>query len=382
MKSIELKRTLIGATALLATFTVSVAHADDVIVQIGHVAPLTGSAAYQGKDSENGAQLAIDEINQKGLVIAGKHVHLVLDPQDDAGDPRQATQVAQKLIDDGVVAVVGHMNSGTSIPAAAVYSAAGVPQISPAATNPDYTRQGFKTTFRLVATDAKQGPALASYAVNSLHAKRFAIADDATAYGQGLATEFEKTVKAAGGVVVAREASNDKAIDFKAILTRIKSERPDVIMYGGMYATGGPLLKQASALGIKNPVLGGDGVCTEQVVELAGDAVKQLVCSEPGLALSKMPKGAVFAQRYEARFHGSVQQHAPFSYDAVYVIVDAMKRANSVEAAKLLAALPATSYDGVTGHIAFDSHGDLRQSSITLYDYRSNKKSVLDAVQM
>jgi ABC-type branched-chain amino acid transport syst ems, periplasmic component len=352
----------------------------EVVVKIGHVAPLTGGIAHLGKDNENGARLAVEEVNKTGLEIGGKKIKLELVGEDDAGDPKTGTAVAQKLVDTKVVAVVGHLNSGTSIPASKIYSDAGIVQISPSATNPDYTKQGFKTTFRVVATDAQQGPALANYATKSLHAKSVAIVDDATAYGKGLADEFEKTAKAAGVSVVAREATNDKATDFKAILTKIKGKKPDVIMYGGMDATGGPFAKQAKELGIGAKIVGGDGVCTDKVAELAGDAVSNIICSEAGLALSKMEKGAEFEKKYQARFNAPVQIYAPFTYDAVMVIVDAMKRANSAEPAAILVEMPKTNYKGLIGNIAFDEKGDMKEGTITLYEYKDKKKSVLDIV--
>ena len=354
----------------------------EVVVKIGHAAPLTGGIAHLGKDNENGARLAIEEVNKNGLEIGGKKIKLELVGEDDAGDPKTGTAVAQKLVDAKVAAVVGHLNSGVSIPASKIYSDAGIVQISPSSTNPDYTKQGFKTTYRVVATDAQQGPALANYAAKSLHAKSVAIVDDATAYGKGLADEFEKTAKAAGVNVVAREATNDKATDFKAILTKIKGKKPDVIMYGGMDATGGPFAKQAKELGISSKIVGGDGVCTDKVAELAGDAVSNIICSEAGLALSKMENGADFEKRYQARFNAPVQIYAPFTYDAVMVIVDAMKRANSTEPAAILAEMPKTNYKGVIGNIAFDEKGDMKEGTITLYEYKDKKKSVLDVVKM
>ena len=356
--------------------------ADGVEVKIGHVAPLTGPIAHLGKDNENGARLAIEEINKSGLTIDGKKVVLTLVPEDDAEDPKTATQVAQKLVDAKVVGVVGHLNSGTSIPASKIYSDAGITQVSPSATNPDFTNQGFKTTYRLVATDAQQGPALANYVVNTLKAKTVAIIDDSTQYGKGLADEFEKTIKAAGLKVVTREASNNKATDFKAILTKVKGKKPDVIMYGGMDATGGPLTKQAAELGIKAKVVGGDGMCTEKLAELAGDAVINVTCSEAGMALSKMAQGADFQKRYKERFNADVQIYAPFTYDAVYVLVDSMKRANSADPAKILAAMPDTKMDGLVGNIAFDNKGDMKEGVITLYDFKDKKKTVLDVIKM
>ena len=356
--------------------------ADGIEVKIGHVAPLTGPIAHLGKDNENGARLALEEINKAGLTIDGKKVVLTLVPEDDAEDPKTATQVAQKLVDAKVVGVVGHLNSGTSIPASKIYSDAGITQISPSSTNPDYTNQGFKTTYRLVATDAQQGPALGNYVANTLKAKTVAIIDDSTQYGKGLADEFEKTVKAAGVKVVTREASNNKATDFKAILTKIKGSKPDVIMYGGMDATGGPLAKQATELGIKAKIVGGDGMCTEKLIELAGDAVVNVTCSEAGKALSKMDQGADFQKRYKERFNSDVQIYAPFTYDAVYVLVDAMKRANSTDPAKILVAMPETKMNGLVGNIAFDSKGDMKEGVITLYDFKDKKKTVLDVINM
>ena len=358
------------------------APSDAVEVKIGHVAPLTGPIAHLGKDNENGARLALEEINKAGLTIDGKKVVLTLVPEDDAEDPKTATQVAQKLVDAKVVGVVGHLNSGTSIPASRIYSDAGITQVSPSATNPDYTKQGFKTTYRLVATDAQQGPALANYVANTLKAKTVAIIDDSTQYGKGLADEFEKTIKAAGVKVVTREASNNKATDFKAILTKIKGSKPDVIMYGGMDATGGPLTKQAAELGIKAKVVGGDGMCTEKLAELAGEAVVNVTCSEAGMALSKMAQGADFQKRYKERFNTDVQIYAPFTYDAVYVLVDSMKRSNSTDPAKILAAMPDTKMQGLVGNIAFDNKGDMKEGVITLYDFKDKKKTVLDVIKM
>lgn len=374
-------KTDIKSLLVIALALASPAHADET-VQIGHVGPLTGPIAHLGKDSENGARLAVEEINSKGLVIDGKRVSLQLDPQDDAGDPRAATQVAQKLVDDKVVGVVGHLNSGTSIPASRIYKDAGIVEISQAATNPAYTQQGFKTTYRVVATDAQQGPALAQYAAGTLHAKTVAVVDDSTAYGQGLADEFEKSAETRGLTIVSRDATNDKAVDFRAIVTKIKGENPDVVMYGGMDATGGPFAKQAKGLGLRAKILGGDGVCSTDLPNLAGPAADNVVCSEAGMALDRMPGGVDFARRYDARFHQPLQVYAPFSYDAVYIIVDAMKRANSTDPTKILAVMPSTDYKGVIGETSFNAQGDIKHGAISVYSYRSGKKSLLDVIRM
>jgi branched-chain amino acid transport system substrate-binding protein len=381
--NIKMQKLLPISAAAMLFATMATGAAADQVVKIGHVAPLTGQIAHLGKDNENGARLAIEEINAKGLVIGGQKITLELDGQDDAADPRTATQVAQKLVDDKVVAVVGHLNSGTSIPASKIYSDAGIVQISPSATNPAYTLQGFKTTFRVVATDAQQGPALANYAAKDMKLKSVAIVDDSTAYGQGLANEFEKTAKSLGMNVMSHDATNDKAVDFRAILTKIKGENPDAIMYGGMDATGGPFAKQAKQLGLRAKVLAGDGVCTDQLSTLAGDATDNIVCSEAGRSLEKMGSaGKEFEAKYQKRFGVPIQIYAPFTYDAVYIIVDAMKRANSTDPAKILAEMPSTDYKGVIGETQFDEHGDLKHGVITLYNYKAGKKTFLNEVKM
>ncbi|AXK65157.1 branched-chain amino acid ABC transporter substrate-binding protein [Burkholderia sp. IDO3] len=374
-------KVLCGAVTLASGVVATGVHAQTV-VKIGSAAPLTGGMAHVGKDNENGARLAIEEINAQGLVIGGQKITLQLDAQDDGGDPRQATQVAQKLVDDKVVAVVGHLNSGTTIPASKIYSDAGIVQISPSATNPAYTQQGFRTTYRMVGTDAQQGPALAKYAAGPLKVKTLAVVDDSTAYGQGLADQFQKAAEALGIKVLSHDATNDKAIDFRAILTKIKGENPDAIMVGGMDPTGGPFARQARQLGLRARILGGDGMCTEKMPSLAGDAAGNVVCSEAGKALEKMPQGAAFAVKYEKRFGEPIQIYAPFSYDAVYIVVDAMKRANSCDPAKILAAMPGTNFGGVTGQTSFDAHGDLSHGVITLYTYKNGKKTILDMVTL
>ncbi|NKJ49323.1 branched chain amino acid ABC transporter substrate-binding protein [Burkholderia sp. SG-MS1] len=370
----------VGIVGALVATPVSSAYAD-ITVKIGEVAPLTGPASYLGKDTENGARLAVEEINQNGLIVGGQKVKLVLEAEDDAADPRQATQVAQKLVDDKVVAVVGHMNSGTTIPASKIYNDAGIVEVSPSATNPAYTQQGFKVAYRVVATDAQQGPALADYALKTMKVKKVAIVDDATAYGQGLADQFEKHAKVDGIVVLSHDATNDKATDFRAILTKIKGEQPDVIMYGGLDATGGPFAKQARQLGLSQKVLAGDGLCADDLAKLAGGAADDVVCSIAGAPLAKMPKGPAFTERYTKRFGSHPVLNSPFAYDAVYVIVDAMKRAGSTDPDKILAAMPATSYQGVLGQTQFDSKGDLLHGTISIYKYVGGKQTLLDFVK-
>lgn len=351
-----------------------------VTVKIGHSAPLTGPQAHLGKDNENGAQLAIDEANAKNMEIGGAKVRFELMGEDDQADPKQGTLVAQKLIDAKVNGVIGHLNSGTTIPASKIYFDAGMPQVSPSATNPKYTQQGYKTAFRVMANDEQQGKVLGVYATQQLAGRKIAIIDDRSAYGQGVADEFEKAAKAGGATIVAREFTNDKATDFAAILTKVKSKKPDILMYGGMDAQAGPMAQQMKKLGLKSRFLMADGGCTTEFHKLAGDAAEGHYCSLPGVPLEKMPGGQAFIDKYKAKFNVDIQLYAPYAYDATSVMIDAMKRADSVEPAKYLAELPKTNLEGVTARITFDERGDVKDASITLYQAKGGKWEPLEII--
>ncbi len=351
----------------------------EVTVKLGHVAPMTGPQAHLGKDNENGAKLAVEELNAQALEIGGAKIKFELLAEDDQADPKQGTIVAQKLVDAKVNGVIGHLNSGTTIPASKLYSDAGIPQISPSATNPKYTQQGFATAFRVMANDIQQGKILGEFAAKQ-GAKTVAIIDDRSAYGQGLADEFKKAAEASGLKVVATEYTNDKATDFKAILTKIKSKKPDLVFYGGMDAQGGPLAKQMKELGLKAKFLGGDGVCTPEFMKLGGPATDGHYCSMPGVPLEKMAKGPDFKDKFTKKYNTEIQLYAPNVYDAVMVMADSMKRANSVEPAKYLPEVGKTSYEGVTAKIAFDEKGDLKGGAISLYQFKAGKLEYVETL--
>ena len=371
-----MKRTLYGVLAALLALTVPAAEATGV-VKIGCVAPLTGPQAHLGKDIENGCRLAIDEVNASAPTLGGKPVRFELLVEDDQADPKTATVVAQKLVDSGVKGVVGHLNSGASIPASRIYAEAGVPQVSPGSTNVTYTRQGFKTTYRVMANDAQQGKVLGQYAVKL--GKRVAVVDDRTAYGQGLVDEVVKAVQASGGEVVGREFTTDKSTDFLAILTSLKARRPDVIVYGGMDPQAAPMARQMKTLGVKATLLGGDGMQSAEFIRLAGPASEGVVGSSPGLPLEKMPGGEGFSRKFTSRF-GKVQIYAPFAYDATRVVVAAMQKAGSPEPASYLPELAKLSVDGVIGPIRFDEYGDLKDGPVTLYQVKGGTWVPLETV--
>jgi branched-chain amino acid transport system substrate-binding protein len=361
------------------------AYAQDMVVKIGHVGPTSGAIAHLGKDNENGARMAIDELNAKGVTIGGKKVKLELLAEDDGADPKQGTAVAQKLADAKVAGVIGHLNSGTTIPASKIYSDAGIPQISPSATNPKYTRQGFKTAFRVVADDVHLGSTLGKYAVKELKGKTIAVIDDRTAYGQGVAEEFTKAVKASGGAIAETQFTTDKATDFTAILTQIKSKKPDVVFFGGMDAVAGPMIRQMKQLGINAKFMGGDGICSSELPKLAGGAMAdgQVVCAEAGGVEGEQKVGMEkFRADYKKKFGIDVQVYAPYVYDATNVMVAAMVKAGSVDPKVYLPVLAKTAgYKGVTGTIAFDEKGDIKNGALTLFTYKGDKRDQIAVVR-
>jgi branched-chain amino acid transport system substrate-binding protein len=370
------------AGAIAFAFAGSAFAADEMVVKIGHVGPISGAIAHLGKDNENGAKMAIDELNAKGVMIGGKKAKFELLAEDDAADPKQGTAAAQKLVDAKVNGVIGHLNSGTTIPASKIYHDAGIPQISPSATNPKYTQQGFKTAFRVVANDGQLGGTLGRYAVQINKAKKVAVIDDRTAYGQGVAEEFEKGAKSKGKDVeiVAHEFTNDKATDFNAILTKIKAKNPDVVFFGGMDAVAGPMLRQMKQLGINAKFMGGDGICTEALATLAGDAMAdgQVVCAEAGGVEKSQEKTLEdWKAAYKKKFGVDVQIYAPYVYDAVMTMVDAMVQAKSAEPAKYLPVLAKIHHNGVTGKIEFDPKGDIKEGTLTLYTYKGGKRQLI-----
>jgi branched-chain amino acid transport system substrate-binding protein len=367
-------------TAVLLACTAAQAQ-DTQVVKIAHAGPTSGGIAHIGKDTENGVRMAIDELNAQGLTIGGKKIKFEIVAEDDAGDPKQATAVAQKLCDLKVAGVVGHLQSGTTIPASSIYHSCGVPHITTAATNPDVTKPGYKTTYRLIANDNALGAALAIYAADALKLKSVAVIDDRTAYGQGLADVFKDTAKKKGLNVVASEFTTDKATDFMAILTNIRGKKPDAIFYGGLDSQSGPMLRQLEQLGLGNvKFFSGDGSCTEKLNELASKAasVANVTCATGGISVEKMAGGQDWKKRYDAKFPGQFQIYSPYAYDATMVLADAMKRANSVDPKVYVPQLAKTNYKGVTAQIQFTNKGELTKPAVTLNGYKNGVRTPLN----
>jgi branched-chain amino acid transport system substrate-binding protein len=364
----------VGAAVALATGLGACGKQDDKaktgsslerVVKIGHAAPLTGGIAHLGKDNEYGAKLAIDEANAKGTTIGGEKIVFELLSEDDEAKPDKGPIIAQKFVDAKVAGVVGHLNSGVTIPASSVYNQAGIPMISGSATNPKLTEQGFNNIFRTVGRDDQQGPAIASYLNTQFKPRTVAVIDDATSYGEGLANEVEKTLKAAGIVVLPREKGTDKTTDWKAILTKLKGKKPDAVFYGGMDSGAGPLMRQGRELGIKAVFAFGDGACTDKMKELAGEASEGLICSQAGIPVQAASKE--FLNAFKAKFKADPLIYAPFTYDAANLIITAMQKANSVDPAKYLPELAKLNFQGASGKIEFDQHGDRKDAEMTIF---------------
>ena len=374
----KLKLTAAAALALVAG---AVAAQDTQVIKIGHVGPVSGAQAHYGKDNENGSRMAIEELNSQNIVIAGKKIKWEIQAEDDAADPKQGTAAAQKLCDAKVAGVVGHLNSGTTIPASKVYNDCGIPHVTGAATNPALTKPGYNTTFRIISNDNALGAGLANYAADGLKLKRIAVIDDRTAYGQGVADVFKTVAKQKGIQIVDEQFTTDKATDFMAILTAIKSKNPDGIFFGGMDPQAGPMLRQMEQLGMANvKYFGGDGICTTEIAKLAAGAktLGNMVCAEGGSSIQKMPGGTAWKARYDAKYPNQFQVYSPYTYDATMLLADAMKRANSWDPKVYIPKLKEASYKGVTSNIQFEPNGELKNAAITLYVYKNGVKTPLN----
>jgi len=351
----------------------------EVTVKLGIGAPLTQGAVALGQGMERGATLAIEDFNAG----KGKELGIVVEPftVDDQGDPKVGVNVANQLASDpDVIGVMGHLNSGVSIPSSDVYGKADIVQVSPASTNPDLTlKQKYGNVFRVCTIDPVQGSFAADKAYTDLGFKTAFVIDDSTPYGEGLASEFAKAFEAAGGKVLGTEKTTDKDTDFNALVTKMKALNPDVIYYGGIYNAGALLAKQAKEAGMKAPYFSGDGSYDKTFIELAGAAnAEGDYATSVGLPIDQQPKGADFISKFEAKYAGEdLAAYDTYSYDAAMVILDAAaavaeemgadKLTTSEGKKAIIAAVAATDTEGITGAIAFDDAGDTTNKAITLY---------------
>jgi branched-chain amino acid transport system substrate-binding protein len=338
------------------------------VLKIGFIGILSGQYKSFGVDEQYGVQLAIDKVNAAGGITAGGTTYtLQLTSQDDAADPTKGAQGATKLVDEKVVAVIGGTFSGATIAESKIFSDNGIVQISPSATNPKYTSQGFKTAFRVVGRDDQQGPADADFIVKTLGCMNVGVMDDKSQYGQGLADAVNGQVPTDGGKVVDREHVDPTQSDFSAQLTTMKGHNPDIIFYGGYAPQFGPLIQQARRLGIKATFVSGDGSQDPEAIKLAGTDAEKQFASNAGPAPALQPGYAAFQTAYKAKYNQDIFQYAPQAYDAMNIVIEAIKKGGADKAA-ILAAVAATSgYQGVAQTYSFTSTGDVKESIFTFY---------------
>ena len=377
----RVKAVSLAIAGLVGGFAMTGAMAQEQVIKIAHIGPVSGPQAHFGKDDENGVRMAIEDLNAKGWTIGGKKAKFVLVAEDDGADPKQGTAAAQKVCDEKVNGAVVFVNSGVAIPSSKIFDDCGIPMITGAATNPALTKPGYKTVYRVIANDNALGAALANYAANTAKFKNVAVIDDRTAYGQGLADVFKKEAEKLGVKIVGSEFTNDKATDFMAILTSIKAKKPEAVFYGGMYGQAGPMLRQMAQLGMGNiKLLGGDGICVPELVKVAAGAktLENVVCSEGGASLAKMPGGVEWKKRYDAKFPGQFQVYSPYFYDATMLMAEAMKAADSADPKKYIPFLQKSDYQGVTSKIQFEPNGEMKNPSYTLSRFIDGVKTPLE----
>lgn len=366
---------LSGAASLLGAGEIL---AQEHVVKIGLTSPLTGSQAAMGEDHVNGVKIAIAEVNGSGLVVGGKKVKFELQPEDDQADPKTGVNAAQKLTDMKVAAVLGPYNSGVAIPASRVYNDAGIPMLA-VASNPKVTKQGFPYVFRIGASDGQLGGKMAFFAAKELKLKKVAVVDDRTAYGQGVAEEFIKTAKENGIDIAAREFTTDKAVDFATILTSLKMKKVDGIFFGGYYPQGSAMRRQMKQLGLGDAYLmGGDGICAAEMGKLGGEAVDgNVYCTQGGSILETQEAGNRFVAKYQNLYNKKPLTYAVSFYDGVYLLADAMKKADSTDPKKFMPALQAIAYKGTAGTYEFDKDHDLKSAPVTVYRFKNGEPAAV-----
>lgn len=340
-------------------------------IKIGFAGPLTGDQALFGKTYLNGAQLAVNEINAAGGLL-GKKVEL--SPLDDQADPKQGPVVAQRFADDkSIVAVIGHFNSGVTIPAAPVYNQARLAHVTEA-TNPKLTTLGFDTVFRPIANDNMQGGAPADYAFKTLNAKKAAIVHDKQAFGQGVSDVFEKRFKELGGTVTSVNGITPTDTDFSAVVTKIKNENPDVIQFGGTHVAGGLLLKQLRAQGLKQPFMAPDGCYTPEFIQVAGkENAEGAIVTFQIPPYDSSPTTKKFADDYKKTFNEDPGPYSGSGYEQAKVLMAAIKNANSTDREAIVKAMRTVKIDGLYGPIEFDATGEVKTPAIFLFQVKDGK---------
>ena len=340
-------------------------------MKIGTAGPLSNAEALFGTTWQNGMQLAIDEANAKGGVNGQQ---IVLVRQDDQGDPKQGTLIAQKFCDDNsIAAVIANFNSGVTIPSSDVYNRCGLPQVTNSS-NPKVTAAGYQNLFRPIANDFMQGGAPADYALQTLGAKSAAIVHDKQAFGEGVATVFRDTFEKGGGKVTSFSGVTATDVDFSAVITQLKTENPDVVYYGGTMPGVGLFLKQLRELGLKSHFFAADPAFLPDLITTAGPAnAAGAIVSFQAPPYNSTPRLAKFSDDYKKAFNEEPGPYSAYGYNEASIIIAAMQRAGAdVSRESIVNELRDTKLDGLMGPVEFDAKGELKQPSLFLYKVEGN----------
>jgi branched-chain amino acid transport system substrate-binding protein len=338
-------------------------------IKIGMAGVLTGGDGQIGASMLNGSQIAIDEWNAKGGVL-GKQIEPVV--LDDEGNPQKAVTVAQSLIDAGVVAVIGHFNSGCTIPASNLYSDAKIVEISPGSTNPTYTDRGLPYAFRVCGRDDQQGAVIATFLRAAKKLDKIAILDDKTTYGEGLAKVVNDAFIAKGGTVASMEGVGKDDLDFRANIAVIQGSGAQALVWGGMYKGGGPLCVQMRQAGLNIPFISDDGCQDQKFVDAVGANPADVYVSF-GKDYTTTPAAQAFISAYKKKYNQDVGSYSIYGYDAAEVILTAMDKAQSTDADKVAAVLKSQPFDTIQGTIEFDAKGDLKVADYVIWTVKDGK---------
>jgi branched-chain amino acid transport system substrate-binding protein len=343
------------ALGLAAGAALAFAGSASAQVRLGVAGPITGGAAAFGAQLKNGAEQAVADINAAGGILGQQ---IVLSVGDDRADPREGVSVANKFVGDGVKFVVGHFNSGVTIPASEVYQENGMLMITPAATNPKVTERKMWNTFRVCGRDDQQGGVAGRIILQRFKGKRVAIVHDKTTYGQGLADETRKAMRAGKLRDVLYEGVNKDDKDFNALISKLRAARPDLVYWGGLHDTGGQILRQMRAQGVKAPMMGGDGITDDEFSAIAGPGAEgTLMTFSPDPRNNPANKKIVDVFRKRGF---EPQAYTLYSYASVQIIKQAAEAAKSLDPKKVAAMMHSgMTFKTVLGDIAFDKKGDV-----------------------
>lgn len=348
------------------------------VIKIATQSPLSGSSATSGEAIELGAKLKVEDAKEEFKKL-GYDLQFV--PYDDQGDPKKGAANAQLIASDAqILGVVGHLNSGVAIPSSEVYEKNNIVMVSPSNTATAVTDRGLKTVNRICARDDFQGPAGADYAMKTLNAKKIFVIDDKTAYGSGLAKEFGDAVKKNGGTLAGTESITVGEKDFSGVLNKVKASNADLIFFGGLYAEGGLIVKQARDKGITAPILGGDAIDSKSMVDIAGTSIVDTYFTSVAADVTKTAEGKKFADAYKQKFNKDVEGYSAYGYDSAGVLLQGLKDAIAANGNKLPSRQQVAEsvrkiqdYQGVVTKVGFDSKGDNKFAKVYIYKFDGAK---------